>query len=167
MYKCPNCDEKLDELRFTCSTSGWESGSAYLSDEKEENKSDIIQDHESADSGTDDSDSYEYTCPECDSHLNPEDLIWIPNDDKDDEEDEKEIEPEETLHKIIQPKNNILSEKIEKDTTKNAIICKNKKCKYMFVYDVNQYDDKDSFYECPKCGTQNSIKQYLATLNET
>ena len=81
----------------------------------------------------------------------------------------KEPEPEESLHKIIMPKNRIISENLPKDTTQNGIICKNKKCKYVFAYEQNDpYDQKkEEFFECPKCSTVTSKKDYLNTLNKT
>ena len=193
MYKCPHCNEIIEELGFTASTQGWESGIAILSDNEEE-PYDRVVDYDYADSGTDETDNYEYTCPACSHTIYLRDLIW-----ENDPEEElitylhipcytcnvkklicthkvryckhckfapKELEPEETLHKIITPKNKIILENEPQDATENGIMCKNKKCKYIFVYERIKTKEKDSFCECPKCGTTNSINEYEKTINK-
>lgn len=167
MWKCPHCQEDLESLDFNASTRGYECGSAQLSDVKEEDY-DRVVDHDYSDGGTDETYDYEYTCPECEANVSLRELIW--KEDEEDEEEEqkkKDAEPEETKHKIITPKNNIISDKQAKDTTENAMICSNKKCKYVFVYQKENYDAKNEFCECPRCGTSNSISNYLKTFNNT
>ena len=166
MWKCPHCESELKKLYFIASTIGWESGSAILST-KEAKTYDRIVDYDYGDSGTDETDNYEYKCPECDEYIDTDDLIW--EGEEETEKEVKEPEPEESLHKIIMPKNRIISENLPKDTTQNGIICKNKKCKYVFAYEQNDpYDQKkEEFFECPKCSTVTSKKDYLNTLNKT
>lgn len=193
MWKCPHCEAELEELEFTASTRGWEAGSAFLSKENEEQPGDRILDYDYSDSATDETDDYEYKCPECEHNIHLETLIWIT--DNETEEEEKKIkhkhencfdcklnkgtcyhkvsyckhckynqepEPEETLHKIIRPKTIITVDRQPEATQEDGIICK--KCKYVFVYETAKDDSKDEFYECPKCRTVNSKKEYQKTL---
>lgn len=160
MYFCPLCENKIEELNYNASTRGYENGSAILSKIKEEN-SYIIVDWDYCNSSTEETDVYEYNCPECDGEIRLSNIIW-----KDDKE-EKEIidEPEETKHKIITPKNNIISAQKPTDISESGMICK--KCNYLFVYKKYQYDGKNEFCECPKCGTNNSINAYFKKFNNT
>ncbi len=172
MWICPKCKAEIEFLNYNATITGTQYGTVSLSTEAPEDENDIyerLDNYETDDEQIDQTDNYEYTCPECEDSVSPTRLIW--KSEKSEKEPVKE-EPEETLHKIITPKNNILSQKQQdtrKDTTDNAMICINKKCKYIFVYEKsNTYDNtKEEFYECPKCGTENSKKEYLKTIEKT
>lgn len=162
MWKCPHCNEKIEYLEFIASTKGWESGTVSLSNDADNRE---LEDHDYNDSGTDDTYDYEYTCPECSRHIQTEDLIWYIEDE--DEEIQKVIpnEPEETLHKIIQPTNKIIIEIQPKNVTDFGIICKNKKCQYIFVYEGRDASEEELF-ECPQCQEVTSKKEYLLTMQK-
>lgn len=193
MWKCPDCHEEIEAVDFSASTRGYETGYASLSEEYEEGGHDRIIDHEYSDGGTDETFDYDYTCPECEAALALSSLEWSEPGDiepkvyihqkcykcfKDQKEctdfvseckhcknKPKEPEMEEETHKIITPKHNIMAEiNRYKTNPENGMICENKKCKYVFVYEPVLSPDKDEFFECPKCETTNSKLKYLKTL---
>jgi len=172
MWKCPECRHEIDRVQYNVSTSGSEYGTASLVENNPTNTRDRAEDFEQDDYGdTEWNDTPEYTCPECDNNINLEDLIWINEDDDEDEDDDKpkpEPEPEETLHNIILPENNIVRTDLPRQADE-SIICKNKKCKHIFVvekatrYGYGLRDDEETF-ECPKCATSNTLTEYKELL---
>jgi hypothetical protein len=169
MWKCPECEHTIEYLQYHVNTTSSEYGTADLSDTNQE-REDRITEFNSDDYGDNNWDgSPEYRCPECDSDVSLNELIWI-NEDDDEEEDkpEPEPEPEETLHNIILPENNIIRTDIPKQADE-SIICKNKKCKHIFViekatrYGYGLRDDEETF-ECPKCATSNTLAEYKELL---
>ena len=170
MWKCPECDEEIDNLKYDVDTNSSEYGTASLSDTKQTHRHDIIEDHESDDYGDSEwSGDANYRCPECDEDINPGDLIWVGDNEEDDEEKpkiKKEPELEETLHKIISPTKNIIKNDLPK-TTEDSIICKNPKCRHVFIINTGTYhgNDDDEIFECPRCATSNTIGEYKQLLN--
>ena len=81
---CTKCDNQIEYLDFTASTQGWESGSATLSKENTPEGHDRVDDFDYSDSGTDETDNYEYKCPECDREIMLDELDW-----KDEETNER------------------------------------------------------------------------------
>ena len=165
-WKCPECKETIDEMYYEVSTTGYESGSCSLSKEKETERGDIIQDHDYGDSGNTEWDGdVIYKCQECDAEIDPTELIWTGDEDDEDEE-EKPLEPPETLHKIIIPKSHIICEDEPKDSSNSSLICK--ECRYVFCVSGGKEDwnggNQESFHECPKCGTSNTLKEYKELL---
>lgn len=74
---------------------------------------------------------------------------------------------------IIKPKYNIIDNEKPEDITSSTIICKH--CKTPFVWSErnDEYDENENpfnsreeskFFECPKCGTSNTIKEYRKLL---
>lgn len=175
MWKCPHCEEEIDSLSYSVATTSYEYGSASLAGCKREDYIsdpnhtwmhwEMITDHSSDDYGDTNWDGdCEYRCPECDNEISDIDsLIWIGISEQ--IELKKEKEPEETLHKIIPPKNYIVKDEISKDATESSIICKH--CFHIFVHDIERrYREKDEkdFCECPKCGEQNSPQEFKELL---
>lgn len=68
MFRCPHCHEEIDHAFYNASTSGWESGSAYINEDGQ------FDDHETNDSESNDTFDYEYRCPECDHSLSEDEL---------------------------------------------------------------------------------------------
>ena len=193
MWLCPECEEKIEYLNYQASTTGWESGSADLSETNESEDYRKIENYDYSDSGTNDSDNFDYSCPECDHSIELNQLIWkeeteeiihkhkkcftckMQNTECNHKTDyckhcklkKPEDEPEEALHKIINPKNNILCERdaLPKDNTEMTMICRNKKCKYVFVYE-RTHNKNGEFNECPKCGTVSNLIEYALSLKK-
>lgn len=171
MWICPECDAEIERLLYDVDTVSSEYGTADLSDEKEERRSEIVQDYNSDDYGDSEwSGSPNFRCPECDNDVDPVDLIWKGDNDEEDEDKPKpEPEPEETLHKIIVPKKNIFKSDLPKTTEDSSIICKNPKCRHVFIVDSDTYgynhktDDNETF-ECPRCSTSNTLEEYKKLL---
>jgi hypothetical protein len=165
MWKCPNCNNEVDHLQYSVNTCSNEYGTADLSDKKEIGKRNIVCDYNSDDYGDSDwNGDPEYTCPECDDEIDPEDLIWENDNEENEEEKPKtEPEPEETLHKIITPLKNIIKTDLPK-SIKGSIICKNKKCLHIFVVEEEKYkclgDNDEVTFECPKCSTSMTHEEY-------
>ena len=75
---CPHCGERIEYLKYTASTRGWETGT--------------VNDHgdfESDDSGTDDTEDYNFYCPECDTQIG-RGSSWIQEEDDSDDDDSEE-----------------------------------------------------------------------------
>lgn len=164
-WKCPDCDNEIENLCYEVSTSGYEYGTADLSDTKKIATCDIVTDTNYDDSGdTEWSGDVEYKCPECDNYIDPEDLIWEDEDDDEDEEEGEKLppEPEETKFKIIPPLYDIIDDDNPKDSSNSTIICK--ECNYIFCCNGGKEDwnsgGESEFSECPKCGTSNTVKEY-------
>lgn len=142
-YKCPECDNNVDP-----SDLNWKN--------KETNE--IIHLHLSC-----------YKCKKDNKKCEHKRPIHCKHCRIEQEKTTKEIEPEETLHKIITPTNKILDTKntTRKDNTENTMICKNKKCKYVFIYEINHYSNSENeFYECPKCGTINNKIDFIESIKQ-
>lgn len=75
---CPHCGERIDRLKYSCGTTGWETGT--VSDRGN---------WDCDDSGTDDTHNYEYFCPECDTRIR-ESSDWIEGEDEDEDNSAKE-----------------------------------------------------------------------------
>lgn len=166
MWKCKYCNEEIEHLCYKAYTTGREYGDAILEDPDPDQEEASICDWEYNDSETTETSDYVYSCPECDHDINLDELIPITNEERE-KAKIKEEEPEETKHNIIKPKNEILLEERPRDGSLNGIICK--KCKHIFVYEPKAYYDtqSDEFFECPKCGTTTSKKEYLETITKS
>ena len=165
-WKCPECEETIDEMYYEVSTTGYESGTSMLSKTKETTRGSIIDDYDYGDSGVTEWDGDPtYKCKECDAEIDPTELIWT-GDEEDEEEEEKPIEPPETLHKIIIPKLHIICNDKPKDSSNSSLICK--ECRHVFCVNGGKEDwggrNQDGFHECPICGTSNTLKEYKELL---
>ena len=171
-WKCPNCEEEIDSLRFEVNTSSSEYGTADLNDskkKKDETYYEIVVNHDCEDNGDTEWDgSPEYRCPECDDYINPDNLIWIDTEEEKTKEKKKLEEPEETLHNVIKPQNSIIQNEISKDITDSSIICK--KCFHVFIHRIERgyfgTEDKQNFLECPHCGQTNSLEEFKELLEK-
>lgn len=180
-WKCPRCDAPVDDLRYSVSTSGTEYGTASLSDVNEED--DRIIDHDYSDNGdTNWEGDCEYECPHCDRSVDPSELIWIGDEDEEEEEDVKESkEPgdEEASHDIIRPEENIIEKDKGDSANRTSIICK--ECRHVLVCDMDDldhgyhdytirnrgYGEKDEFFVvCTKCNHINSTIEFANLLKE-
>lgn len=166
-WYCKHCNKKINDLKYNVNVSSTEYGDANLSEEKVE-PDDMIDDYNYSDSGDTEWDgSPTYRCPECDKEITIEKLIWKDNEEEIKEKAEKrkkeqEEEPEEFLHNIITPKNNIMSKEIPKRI--KTIICK--KCFHPYIYDTNRFSrNNDETYDCPKCGTSNTPEENTELIN--
>lgn len=83
---CPHCGVRIDYLKYTCGTLGWESGTIDDGDNWNYD-----------DSGTEGTHDYEYSCPECDTRLRVS-SDWITECD---DEDDSENEPEQLATKDV------------------------------------------------------------------
>lgn len=85
---CPHCEHEIDHLAYRASYS--EYGSEYGTCNTDGN------DHECEDRSSDDGDTeeYEYSCPECEHALDPDEVVDTleENDDENDEDIEVELE---------------------------------------------------------------------------
>ena len=161
-WKCPDCDNEIENLCYEVSTSGYEYGTADLSDTKKIATCDIVTDTNYDDSGdTEWSGDVEYQCPECNDDIRPSNLIWI-NEDEDEEEEEIEQEEEEK-HKIISPINRIICDEQPKDTSYNTLICK--ACSHIINLYTDSYNNgSDEVVQCPTCGESNTTKEFRELL---
>ncbi len=158
MWKCPNCENEVTSLDYTVNTTGSEYGRAILSNKKQEDIDAIVEDHDYSDNGDTEWDgSPNYRCPECDSDLDPTDLIWEEENEETnptqnqrtpeiEEKPRGKIENEWNKHfdKGNQKKDNMLEE---------GNFCP--KCKYFFPkeYTTNRTYDTTETEEatCPNC----------------
>ena len=178
-WKCPQCKIELEYLKYNVSTQSREYGTADLESEPTEvqleqrRRYDIVTDHSSDDYGDTDWDGDpEYECPTCSAGIEISDLEWC-EDEEDEELDEdgepikvvKEEEPEETKFKIIIPKNYITENNCSGNSLSGTIICK--ECLHPFVTDTERWGgNNEEFYDCPKCGTQNSSVEFKQLLKD-
>lgn len=164
MWKCPECHNQIDELKYNVSTVSSEYGTATLSDEKTDDRHERIVDHNCDDSGDTDWDGRpEYECPECDSQILISELEWI--DKEEIKIEELPQEPEETKYNIIMPLRNIINTEESKDTSDSSIICKI--CFHVFVCEesCDYYHKKnEELFECPNCNHSNTFKEYRELL---
>jgi len=160
-WKCPKCEAEIDQLSYSVATNGTEYGTAQLDDENKEGR-DRICDHDFDESGDSDWDGNpEYTCRECDTEINIDDLIWFDSEEEIEKEEKEKKEDEEVLHSIIKPEKEIISKDNIKDASQSSIICKN--CRHMFVASESYQEE---FYDCPKCGITNSTEEFKKLLKE-
>lgn len=159
-WKCPNCENEIEYLEYRVTITGTEYGTIDLSSDT----NDRLCEHSSEDDSYNRDGDYTYTCPNCDDELNPEDLIWI-SKEKVIEEIKKEIieeKLEEEEFDIIKPKENIFTNKIP--VKSDNLICK--KCFHAFVIESNYMGFSEDFFDCPKCGTPNTIDEYKKLIEE-
>jgi hypothetical protein len=85
MPYCPRCNAEIDHLNYSCNYSeyGTESGISCT------DGSDCESDDRS--SGDYETDNYEYTCPECDAEIDPDDVTDEPDGDDDEEEGNESV----------------------------------------------------------------------------
>lgn len=168
MWKCKYCNEEIDYLNYKAYTEGREYGDAHLENPEpgqEPGDEVTISDWEYCDSETTETSDYIYSCPECNHDINLDELIPVTNEEREKEKAKiKEEEPEETTHKIIKPKNEIMVQGKPKDASLEGIICE--KCKHIFVYQFN-YGSMDEYIECPQCGTTTTANKYLETITKS
>lgn len=173
-WKCPHCEEEIEELYYSVNTVGTEYGTAYLNNKPKptitENERPAyyqeIADYERDDDNTSEWDgSPEYRCRECDEDIELDELIPIITKE-DTKTEEKLEEPEETLHNIIKPKNLISTNQVSRDASQYSLTCK--KCLYLFIHGIEPYshNETEDLVECPLCGQLNSLKAFKETLNK-
>jgi len=165
-WKCPECEAEITYLKYSVTTTGTEYGSADLDDENQSHGDRIIE-HSCDDSDGGEWDgSPDYSCPECDTGLSEDDVVWEDEEEEDEEEcssgPKKEVD-EETLHNIITPSKPIISKDNPKDASTTSIICK--KCFHLFVRGKDDIYGEE-FCECPKCGESNSTTEFQKLLKE-
>ena len=180
MWKCPNCDETLECLRYSVSTTCSEYGTADLEGEpsitalRDRGRNSIITNYDCDDQGSADWDGDPtYECPECGEELTPRGLIWKESDDEDEDEDEDEtitkkkveIEPEETKHNIVKPKTPITEDEYDEDVLECSMICK--ECMHLYVYNPTKgHPDDEAIFGCPKCGEPNEQGEFRSLLKD-
>ena len=64
---CPHCNETIHEMDYCCSTSGWESGTFYLSPHNNEAEWDYNEGE------TSECHDWEYMCPKCNKKITDDD----------------------------------------------------------------------------------------------
>ena len=161
-WRCPECEEEIDHLRYEIPIQGTEWGTVSLANNKEINRHDIIGDHECDDSNSEWDGDDSYACPECDAGLLLKDLIWIG-----DEEDEEGADENEGIEENPKAEVKILWKKFRETTyddmedkmIETSHICP--KCKYLFPKDIKEenyrFDEEtikqreNTIIECPKC----------------
>ena len=153
-YKCPHCEEEIDHLRYNVRTTCMEYGTAALPSRETTGTHPMSShlDYDSSDSDDNDWDgSPEHECPECNTTINPNSLIWT------EEEEEKIIESieEEERHLIIRPQLAFVLQG-PKDQLDSTIICKH--CRYAFANQTSEYSHEH--IDCPKCGESNTTEEY-------
>ncbi|MFA7301789.1 MAG: hypothetical protein WC069_05785 [Candidatus Shapirobacteria bacterium] len=128
-WKCPECNEPIEDLRYEVDTTSYEYGTAELNSrprpEQPQTRQingltlrvdyEVVVDHNYDDTGDSNWDGdVKYECPECSATVNPNNLIWINDDDEEEDEFEEgyEEESEETKRKKkeIEIKKQILEE---------------------------------------------------------
>jgi len=164
-WKCPHCNLEINYLDFEIPIAGTETGTVNFSiiTTKDENENDILDDYKYSETNTDSDGDYTYFCPECNNEIRTNQLIWV------EQEQEKQIIKkeeilEETQYNIITPKKNIIIPPKE-DNNQYIIICKN--CKHPFAYQsITGWTSEEEIFDCPKCGTSNTIKEYKELLEK-
>lgn len=165
MWKCPHCEAKIDRLDYRVDTMGTEYGTADLTSRSNIEGSSRVTNHEYSDSGdTEWSGDVTYECSECNDELDLDDLIWVPEEETKIVKPKPEEEPIETTFNIIRPQNEIIKNEIAKDSRNSTLLCK--ECNYMFIGDNQNNSFNSDILDCPKCGVQNSIREFKELLEQ-
>lgn len=166
-WKCPNCDDCIDNLDYTVDTQGTEYGTAYIRVEsRRETPENIeapeISDYNSSQSNDGDwSGDVTYECPLCNFELSLSDLIWVSDEEILDEEPtnitKPTTEPEECNHVLISPENSLRRNTFKPKKPDGTILCK--ACRHMYICDDGRYP-QELYTTCPKCGEENSTVEF-------
>lgn len=168
MWKCPHCETKLDQLKYSVGTVSTEYGDATLTDtrpESQTNRTDMVDDHNHCDDGDTDWDgSPNYECPECDREVGLNELVWF------DDEEESETSTTATIEEnpntdtvksdwkrvFMESSNNFGGQNANEDKImNNCLICP--RCAYFFA----RSHGNDETAVCPECNKAFDIKQSL------
>lgn len=76
MWICPSCEEEIDYLEFTASTTGIETGTVTLSENEETGGDRLKEEDWNGNSEINESNIEHYQCPECEERYYPSELIW-------------------------------------------------------------------------------------------
>ena len=159
MWKCPKCENEIDDLDFSVQTREW--GNVSLLDPENENSEcdeNGVSNYETSDSEW--TGDVCFSCPECSEEIELGELIPVMNDNNE-EEKQEEKKLEEEKFNIIAPQKNLQTNRNNNtDQIESIMICKH--CLHVFVYSDEKYGngDEDMFFDCPSCGLQNSKKEY-------
>ena len=158
MWKCPSCENEIENLDYEVSAREW--GYASLHDPNDENSEAEIDEHEQSDSEW--TDGVSYYCPECNEEVALSDLILVKTEQE--KEKPKKEELEEEKFKIIKPEIEIQVQRGNTDQTDSTMICKH--CYYVFVYSTGKYGEAEEFTDCPNCGKQNNREEYKQLIKD-
>mgnify|MGYP001559273884 CR=1 FL=1 len=152
MWKCPRCENEIDNLDYSVQTREW--GCVNLSEPEDENSQCDTENYESNDSEWTGDTSF--SCPECSNDIELDELIPVINE----EEKKEDNKLEEEKFNIIAPTRNLQVKRENiSNHTESIMICKH--CLHAFVYSNEKYgDNEDEFFDCPQCGLQNNKKEY-------
>jgi hypothetical protein len=171
-WKCPECQAEIVHLNYDVNTTSSEYGRAYLRETeaiRETGSYRRVSDHDYSDTGDSDWDGDPtYKCPECDYEVELEGLIWVDENDEENEDEEAKApkEPTELDHAIIHPQNQIIKKEIGTDPISFTLLCKTCRNPLLCEKVFNTYKStNDGITEC-KCGTLNTQQEFLDLLGE-
>ena len=180
-YLCNHCGCEISEINYNVNTTGSEYGYANLMSDEQVKAymsrnngalpvgEDIVDETNYDDCSNDWDGSPTYECRECDEPIVLSELIYKTPEEKEEEITVDELmneDFEELNHKIITPKERIITNS-ERESTSNSMVCKNKKCFHVFVTETNRNygsSTPEGFYECPRCGVVNECNEYRTLL---
>ena len=175
-WKCPECEEYLEYIKYSVDTSGREYGIADLNNSPSANvidtvtrsNYDLIEDYSCDDNdGGSWEGSPDFECPHCNHTLDINDIVWEIEETPVVTKMKAQLQEgilEETIHNIIGPTTKIIDNSFN-SKRESSIICK--ECKHLYVYNTgNRYDSSSGESSCPKCGTENTVAEFQLLAEE-